>query len=261
LIDLHLHPLPFLDDGASDWDAAVEMARIAVADGVVQWVATPHWTGRPGDTDRVRDTLAELGDRLRTAGIPLRVHSGNEVVLVPSLAAKLEAGEALSLAESQYVLLETAQLAREAYLFDAVFSLQSRGYRLILAHPERQPMWQRESHELRELVYRGCLLQVNAGSLLGEFGPGPRRAAERLLRLGWVSFLASDGHSPGARPPRLSQARERCAALIGADAAEALVNANPARVVCGEYVPPPDPDPPSRRSWWGRLLRRRPEGQ
>lgn len=256
MIDLHLHPLPFIDDGAADWDAALAMARVAVEEGVAQWVATPHWTGVPGETERVRATLDELRERLRHAGLPLRVHPGNEVVLVPPLAQALAEGRALALAEGPYVLLETAQLAREAYLLEAVYTLQSRGHRLILAHPERQPAWQRDLADLRELLFRGCLLQVNGGSLLGDFGPGPRRAAERLLRLGWVSFVASDAHSPDTRPPRLRAARERCAVLVGADQADVLVGANPARVLCGEYVSPPDPDSGPSRSWWGRLLRR-----
>lgn len=258
MIDLHCHPLPFLDDGAADWEASLEMARAAAADGVTQWVATPHWTGQPGEAERVEATRQELLQRLREAAIPLRVHSGNEVVLVPNLPDALKAGQALTLAGSSYILLETAQFEQGAYIHSALFQLQSQGYRIILAHPERLRSWQEDLHDLRELVYRGCYLQLNAGSLLGQFGRPAQKTAEALLREGWVSFLASDGHSPDRRPPLLQAAVERAAQIAGRDAVVEMVQGNPARVICGDYVPAITPEilPRRRFPWLPWPLRR-----
>lgn len=246
MIDLHCHPLPFLDDGAKDWDAALRMAEAAAADGVTQWVATPHWTGRPGEAQKNEETRQELVRRLSEAGIPLRVHGGNEVVLVPDLPQILKDGRARTLAGSSYILLETAQFENGAYLDQALFQLQSHGFRVILAHPERLRSWQEDQAELRELVYRGCYLQVNAGSLRGDFGRAAQRTAEKLLKLGWVSFLASDGHSPDRRPPLLHAAVEHAAQIAGREAVLEMVQGNPARVICGDYVPPVTPEPPTR---------------
>lgn len=251
LIDIHLHPLPFLDDGARDWSEALDMAQLALEDGVRQWIATPHWTGRPGETEKTQETLAALREKLQEHGIPLQVHPGNEVVLTPDLPEALKEGRALTLAGTEYVLLETAQFESGAYIHSALFKLQSHGFRVILAHPERLPTWQSDQDDLRELVYRGCYLQVNAGSLAGCFGRAAQRTAERLLRLGWVSFLASDGHSPDHRPPLLGEAVARARELIGAERVEELVNGNPGRLLCGEYVPLVTPEirPPSRFRW------------
>lgn len=251
MIDIHLHPLPHVDDGAADWPEALEMARMAVADGVRHWVATPHWTGTSGETEKTRDTFALLREKLAHEGLPLDVHLGNEVVLTPDLPEALREGRALTLAGTDYVLLETAQFERGAYVHSALFKLQSHGYRVILAHPERVPSWQSDVADLRELVYRGCYLQVNAGSLAGSFGKPAQKTAERLLRLGWVSFFASDAHSPDRRPPLLRQAVERVRQLAGSAAAEAMVSGNPGRLLCGEYVPPvtPESEPRSRFRW------------
>lgn len=257
MIDLHCHPLPFLDDGAADWEAALKMARAAAADGVTQWVATPHWTGRPGETEKNEATRQELVRRLSEAGIPLRVHGGNEVVLVPDLAEALKEGRARTLAGSSYILLETAQFEHGAYIETALFQLQSHGYRVILAHPERLRSWQESLAELRELVYRGCYLQVNAGSLRGDFGRGAQKTAEKLLKLGWVSFLASDAHSPDSRPPLLRAAVEHAAQIAGRESVLEMVQGNPARVICGDYVPPVTPELPARpRFQWLPWLRR-----
>ena len=42
MIDLHSHILPGLDDGASTWEDSLEMARMAVEDGIRTMVASPH---------------------------------------------------------------------------------------------------------------------------------------------------------------------------------------------------------------------------
>jgi len=243
--------LPGVDDGAEDWEASMAMARMAVEDGITQAVLTPHWTGAPGEPARVGERFQELEQRLAGESIPLRLHRGNEVVLVPTLAQALDEQRALTLGGSSYVLLETAQLEHGVYTHSALFQLQSSGYRIILAHPERVRAWQTDQNDLLQLLWRGCYLQVNAGSLLGSFGTAARKAAEQFLRFGWVSLLASDGHSPTVRPPLLSEALSRCSKLIGSEAAHFLVQDNPLRVLCNDMLPAVDPDAVrSRRSFW-----------
>jgi len=258
VIDVHCHVLPGLDDGAEDWDVSLAMVRIAMGEGVTQCVATPHWTGAPGEADRVRSTLEELRQRLQAAGIAFKVHPGNEVILVPRLVEDLREGRALPLGDSNYVLLETAQLEYSAYTHQALFHLQSSGYRVVLAHPERVRAWHGQLGEVRELLQRGCFLQVNAQSLTGGFGSDVRKQAELFLRLGWAALLATDAHSDSSRPPLLRAPLERCAELIGDDAALALVEQNPYRVLCGEQLPYADADrtPPRRFPWlwWPRRL-------
>ena len=42
MIDIHSHILPGIDDGAKDMATALEMARMAVDNGIEKMVATPH---------------------------------------------------------------------------------------------------------------------------------------------------------------------------------------------------------------------------
>jgi protein-tyrosine phosphatase len=250
VIDTHCHLLPFIDDGAADWDAALEMAHQACADGIRQVIATPHWTGVQGESEKILTRLDELRQRLQMEGIPLKLHTGNEVVLVPSLMEALKEGRAFTLAGSSYVLLETAQLEHGAFTQSALFQLQSNGYRVILAHPERVRSWHGYLAEVRDLIQRGCFLQVNTTSVLGGFGRDVKRAAEELLRLGWVSLLATDSHSAAARPPLLTEALQRCAEILGDEAADALVQGNPARVLCDEQLPYVEAELPRRRPFF-----------
>jgi protein-tyrosine phosphatase len=257
VIDVHCHVLPYLDDGARDWEASLAMLRDAAEDGITQVIATPHWTGTPGEMEKLSETLGELRRRLDAAGLKIKLHAGNEVVLVPRLVESLREKQALTLAGSTYVLLETAQLEQGAYTLNALFQLQASGFRVILAHPERVQSWHGYPGEVRDLLQRGCYLQVNGMSLLGGFGKPAKKAAEEYLKRGWVSLLASDAHSPTTRPQLLTPALRRSAALIGEDAARALVDANPARVLCNEQLPYIDLDAPPRNGffsfpWWPR---------
>lgn len=51
MTDLHIHILPGLDDGASSWEDALEMAQMAVESGVRMLAATSH-ANLPGEERR-----------------------------------------------------------------------------------------------------------------------------------------------------------------------------------------------------------------
>jgi protein-tyrosine phosphatase len=250
MTDIHCHLLPDVDDGARDWAACIEMARVAVADGIETIVATPHW---PGDdqgssrAERVLDLTGQVQERLRAEGIPLRVLPGHELVILPGIAEALMNGEALGLGRSfaaedreagatRYALLETPYQPLPFFVRDLIFQVQSREITPVIAHPERNPTVQTRPETLEEYVEIGCLIQVSAGSILGQFGSTVRRTAHILLRRGWCHVIASDAHSPENRPPLLSGAREAAARIVGPEAAHAAVDATPAALCAGRRV-------------------------
>lgn len=239
-IDVHSHLLPGIDDGAPDWETSLKMARVAVADGIGTIVATPHWPldRNPTAGPRVRALVVEAQERLTAAELPLRVLPGHELAVSWEMEASLATGDALPLGDSHFLLLETPYLGIPPYLRDLLFRLQSCGYRPILAHPERNADVQDDPRCLEELVDAGCLLQVNAGSVLGQFGSRPQRTAMKLMTRGWVQLLASDAHSPKGRPPRLEAAAQMAAKWIGSEAAQSLIGAGPFAVV-QDMMPPP----------------------
>jgi protein-tyrosine phosphatase len=265
MTDIHCHLLPGVDDGAEDWDACLQMARFAVADGIDTIIATPHW---PGDEEgssaaaRVLDLTAEVQARLETEGIPLRVLPGHELVILPGVAEELESGGALGLGgsfaaasrgETRYALLETPYQPLPFFLRDLIFQVQSRGITPVLAHPERNPTVQTKPDTLEEYVGVGCIIQVSAGSILGQFGSNALRAAQLLLRRGWGHVIASDGHSPVNRPPLLAAARDAAARIVGPEAARMAVEDLPAGIAAGRRIDPSLVPPPPPRSG---LLRR-----
>jgi protein-tyrosine phosphatase len=202
VIDLHCHVLPGIDDGPRDMDGSIALARAAVAAGTRLMAATPHvalqYPVVPGE---LAERVAELREALRRANVPLEVAIGGE--LAPSGAGHISDDElrAIALGGSSCVLLECPFTNAAPVMPALVTRLQRRGFRVLLAHPERSPEFLRDRRELSNLVEGGAYVQVTAASLRGDFGRTVRRYSLDLLDAGLVHVVASDAHDASGRGP------------------------------------------------------------
>jgi protein-tyrosine phosphatase len=249
-VDIHCHMLPAVDDGAGDMPTALAMAQMAAADGVGTVIVTPHQLGAfaHNRADDVRRRTSELQRALDATGTPLTVLPGGDVRIEDDLAARLAAGDALTLADrGRHVLLE---LPHELYLpLDGVLeSLRRRGIVGILSHPERNAGLLAQPQIIASLVDAGCLMQVTAGSLVGAFGPPSQQLTEWMLGQGLVHFLATDAHGVRSRRPLLRRAYQRAAELTDEATATDLCCHWPVRVAAGADVPAGRRTVP-RRGW------------
>ena len=260
MIDLHSHILPGIDDGASSLEMSLEMARMAVADGVHTMACTPHIY--PGlymnDAQGIRRARERLQAALDLYRIALTLVDGADVHLVPGLLEGLRAGVIPTLHGSRYVLLEPSHHVRPPRLEESVFELVAAGYTPVITHPERL-VWIEDHYEVfARLVRQGAWMQVTGGALTGQFGKRARYWGERLLGEGLVHLLASDAHTTGRRSPGLSQARAVAEHLVGAEEAHRLVLDRPQAILSDlppSRVPPP-PDAAPQRVWFKRLFQR-----
>jgi protein-tyrosine phosphatase len=252
-VDIHCHLLPGIDDGAKDWEESLAMAQLAVDDGTTTVIATPHQLGNfcRNVGDEIRRRVAELQERLATAGIPLNVVAGADVRIEHGMIERIASGEVLTLGDHRrHVLLE---LPHELYLPLEPLIAQLSRHKIvgILSHPERNEGILRHPDVLVPLVDAGCLLQITAGSLCGSFGPACQQLAELLLDDGRVHFVASDGHGVGSRRPLMRRAYDRVAERIDEQTAADLCCHYPALVAAGQSVPPGRRQVPHRqRGWW-----------
>lgn len=201
-VDLHLHLLPGVDDGAPDLRHSLDYARRMAAAGVTEATVTPHvGAGLAYDPLSIPERLAALRQAVDDEGLPLRLHAGGEIH--PAGARGLTDVELEAVAHgpsgSRWVLFEVPFAGVDEDFLVSCRDLRRRGYGLLIAHPERAAeLLPNGLALLRPELEAGALLQVNVCSLLGNHGASIQAAARDLVRDGLASVLASDAH-PGTR--------------------------------------------------------------
>jgi len=242
VIDLHSHVLPGIDDGPSDIADSVEFAEAAAAQGTTVLAATPHLRSDFPlvEIERVADACAELNERL-PADADVAVTPGAEVDVNWAQSASDEQLGLASLGQhGTDLLVETPYGLLSDTFEDLLFRITVRGYRILLAHPERNPTFQRDPVRLKEIAARGVLIQITLPSVVArDRGSRSRKLAFALVREGLAHNLASDSHSSGRwRPPALRSAVEALADAAPAYA-EWMVTDAAAAILEGEPLPKP----------------------
>ena len=195
MLDIHAHLLPGVDDGADGDQMALEMLKAARRAGIDRIVATPH-VRRMRTVEQIQPVYERTKILAEEYGILLA--SGCELSIC-ALAGRTISPEALApyqIGDTGFVLLEFPADSLPVEWEYLLSDIRRSGFRAIIAHPERyRYVCENPAVALGFLRY-DCELQLDAKSFLcGRFS-AQRRAAERLLRSGVVSYIASDAHCP-----------------------------------------------------------------
>ena len=235
MVDIHCHILPGIDDGSDSWETTAAMCRMAARDGITHIVATPHCDDQfDYDRGHFTDMLATLSE---VANGCLTFSIGCDFRVSPhNVEDALANPQRYTIGESQYLLVEFDHHGIPSNAIELMMALISRGLVPIITHPERNAYLIKHPETVLRFIETGCQVQVTADAFGGFWGPKSRKAAEWLLHRNAIHVVASDAHDLNLRPPVLSEARERIAALAGIDTAEALVTHNPAAIVAGQHV-------------------------
>lgn len=256
MVDIHCHILPGLDDGPATMDGAVEIGRVAEAAGVRTVVATPHIRDDyPFSLEVMGERLRDTREAFRQAGLDLELVRGGEVALskVPQLDdAELES---VCIGKGRYLLVEAPHTQAPSLLETVLFDLQSRGFRPVLAHPERSVSFLNDRLRLQRLVEGGVLCSVTALSMAGGFGGPVRAFCARLFDAGVVHNVASDAHDAMRRGPAFARAFECLEADLdgGAESERWFTTESGRAIVKGWDLPPGPPALRLRPSGWRRL--------
>lgn len=257
LVDIHVHILPGLDDGAKTPDDAIAMATVAAKCGTSRIVATPHVDPmrlRHGSqqVETIKRAVDSLQESITSCGLSIQVVPGMEIAIAPGLAGYLSRGEVMTVADGgKYILVELPFQMIPSYAEEEIFNMAANGYIPIIAHPERNASVIHNPNTLIPFLRAGALAHVNADSLTGREGPRPQKTAEILLSHSLAHIIASDGHSSTSRRPGLDRAFESAARLMGEDKALKTVRDIPLAIVLGKDISVPEPEVyKSPRKWW-----------
>jgi protein-tyrosine phosphatase len=233
---LRAHMLPGFADGPADLAAALDMARMAVADGVLVAALSPQI--QPGFSsptpEDIRRAVADFEKRLIDAHIPLHVVASSEAHMRPDFMGALRSGAILPVNGSRYVMCDLPQMVMPPKLERVMDDMLAEGFVPIVTNPEKLK-WLEAHYELfQSLVKDGIWMQVTAGSLTGKFGKRTQYWAERLLGSSMAHILASDCHDTKLRTPVLSEAFDMARKIVGESAALDLVLTRPLNVLDNE---------------------------
>jgi len=232
MIDLHNHLLPGIDDGAPDLDTALQLAEMAVRHGTTHLVCTPHiHPGRYDNTpSTINQALALFQQGLNQHDIPLQVAAAAEVRFGMELmiGVKNKSIPFLGQWQGQNVMLLEFPHGEMPFGAERLTAwLLQQSIIPMIAHPERNKGLMRDPNKLNPFIQQGCLLQVTAGSVAGDFGEVAQELAVQWLEKNWVTILASDAHNLEHRPPILTTGLAAASEILGEDAARRLVIDNP----------------------------------
>jgi protein-tyrosine phosphatase len=210
MIDFHSHIIHGIDDGAKSLNMSLEMLRISESEGVEYICATPHFITE--EFEITKEKYIEKLDRLviasREENIKIQILPGLEIYMHPDLPKLYKEKKIWGINDSEYLLVELPMGQFPIYTEDVFYELMLLGVKPILAHPERNIKIM-ENHDLIiNLIRQGVLMQINSGSLLGDYGKEVKKNAEIFVVRNMVHILGSDGHNITGRKTKLKAAYE-----------------------------------------------------
>jgi len=256
MVDIHCHILPGVDDGARSIEDSLAMLKNAREAGVEIVIATPHFFRGVYEIEFAEreQMIAELQKVANENGIDIQIRPGVEYYLSPDICDNISKLAEFTLNNNgRYILVELPRQGIPPYVGNVLSDLEAHGLTPIIAHPERNIIIGRNPNILFDLVLRGCIAQLNVGSILGLYGRTSQKTAQVLLTNRLLHLVASDMHSP--RSPSMNQAVPMIESLLGSESASRMFNEIPHRILEGETF---DKDPPQRyepaKKWFKKIL-------
>ncbi|MFQ5824086.1 MAG: tyrosine-protein phosphatase [bacterium] len=243
MIDIHSHILPKIDDGPNSWEDSLAMIHQAEEDGITEVAITHHILSNLAyeREEEIITKFKELKERIAIEKLKIKIHLGAEIYAQPDM----ELFHTISTYNNnkKYFLVEFPMPGIPRFVADRFFDLILDGMVPIIAHPERNMGIIRDLQRAYEFVQRGALLQMNAGSIVGQYGKPVKDAATILLNSNLIHFVGSDGHNTRGRPIKLRSAWESVTEGWGEKRAQLLFETNPRKATIGEEIVPPEPSP------------------
>lgn len=219
VIDIHSHILPGVDDGAKTEEDSIAMAHAAVEQGIHTIIATPHHLNGTFENEKssILTSVSILQELFVQENIPLTVLPGQEIRLNGNMIEDTEKGKLLTLNQSKYIFVElpTAEVPR--YTNQMMYNLQMAGYKPIIVHPERNEMLLEHPSMLYDLVQKGTITQVTAGSITGHFGKPIQKFTQQIIEANLTHFIASDAHNTTTRGFVMQEAFQEIKDRFGLD--------------------------------------------
>jgi len=194
-VDVHSHLIPGIDDGAQTMEEAIALLLKLKEMGYRKIITTPHtmidyYKNTP---EIIQEGVKLVNQTLKDKKINLEVEASSEYFLDQHFLQLIEENRLLPFGDN-YILFELSFMTEPKLLGEAIFQLQLKGYKPILAHVERYNYWHNNYEKFQEIKDKGVFFQLNLNSLTGVYNESTKKAAEYMIEQGMYEFLGSDCH-------------------------------------------------------------------
>lgn len=193
--DMHNHLLPGIDDGSPNAEESLLLLKGMMELGYERFYCTPHViTGvHPNTPETIGEAHNVFVNALKQEGIPVQVGFSAEYMINYDFDDIIREGKLIPL-PGNHVLVEMSYAVESPNLREVIFELQTKGFRPILAHPERYNFLHNRFDRYEEILYSGADFQLNILSLSGYYGKPVQKIAEKLLAADFISWVGTDLH-------------------------------------------------------------------
>lgn len=238
MIDFHSHILPNLDDGIRTYDDAIQVLQEAKKAGFTQIIATTHYyQDEYIHNEQERKKVIENIKKLSTG---IEIILGSEIYINSQIDKLIKTKQASTINNTKYILFEIPLGHSYPELRNTLINLISKGYYLILAHPERYTYVQEDPKIIEELLNLGIYMQANYLSIDGKYGKQAKKTVELLLKHNMISFLGTDIHTKNNYYPNIKRVSNDIISLIGEQKFKELTMSNAETILKNEKLQIPN---------------------
>ncbi len=237
--DLHSHYLPAVDDGAKSIDVTKKMIKNEALNCIKYIIFTPHYIldSRFMSPKSANEEIIEPIVRFAKEEYNINVFLGNEVYCNTKILNLYKNGEITTLNGSRYMLIEIPMYSKINNVKSIFFELISNGITPILAHPERYTAYYNDIDFFLELRNMGVLMQMNASSIVGDYGRKAKKMVTKLLKANLISFVGTDIHSEHEEKNNLiPKIEKKLKKIVGEEKFIEITINNFARVIRNEDI-------------------------
>ncbi|MFN0730071.1 tyrosine-protein phosphatase [Polaribacter gochangensis] len=195
-VDIHSHLLPGIDDGAKSLENSIELIKKMSSYGIKNFITTPHVLGEvyPNSSATIKEKLIEVQNELERQNISdVSISAAAEYMMDEQFSMRLEKNDILTLKDN-YILVEMSFFNAPFNLYEIIFEIQLKGYKPVLAHPERYNFYHNDFQNYYKLKKAGCLFQLNLLSLTPQYGENVQKISTKLIQEGLYDFVGTDTH-------------------------------------------------------------------
>ncbi len=240
MIDMHCHILYGIDDGCKTIEESIATIKKMKGVGFDSIVLTPHYiedSSFKANNNLKLQRLEILKEELLKNNIEVNLFLGNEIFINESIDELIINKEIRSINNGRYILVELPFNNQILNLDDYIYELRLKGYRVIIAHPERYSYFKDDYKEAKKLYDSGVLFQVNYGSIIGQYGNGSKNLVKKLLKDDMVDFISTDIHKPDSKLfDRFDEIKRKIIKITGEDKFNKITCNNMVKVVNDEDI-------------------------